>query len=702
MEQGGEGKRTVRTQGSRKAMIPELDRALAAARDEDARRLRELLEALPAAIYTTDAAGRLTYYNRAAIELAGRTPELGQQWCVTWRLYEPDGTPLPHEACPMAVALKENRPVRGREAVAERPDGTRVPFMPYPTPLRDRTGALIGGVNMLVDLSEIKRAEAALRDRERRLCELNGSLERQAEERARQLAASRAQLQALFEVSPDWLTLQRATPDGNFVYADINPACEAAYGMTRAEIIGRTPEDVLDPEAACIKLHHLRQCLATGQPQRFVERRLMAGKTRVLDIVFVPVPDRAAGSDRLIITTARDITEREELEAQLRQAQKMEVLGQLTGGVAHDFNNLLTAITGNLELIEQRLGADERTARLMGAAQRAAQRAAALTEQLLAFARRQHLRPQPIDINAVIRGMSDLLGRTLGPNLGVHTVLAEDLWLALVDPTQLEIAVLNLAINARDAMPRGGSIVVETHNLVSGVDAMPAELAGRDGVMLAVRDTGTGMSEEVRARAIEPFFTTKEVGRGSGLGLSQVYGVARQSGGTIEIDSAPGVGTTVRLYLPRASGVPMHAEGEDRGRADPTARGRLLVVDDDTDVREIAVQMLRQAGYRVAEAASGHAALAALARGERCDLLVIDMVMPGLNGLETVRRARERRPALKTLFMTGYADAAADLAVAGAMIKKPFRLAELEEAVRRALNTAPDPVANVVALHSRR
>jgi PAS domain S-box-containing protein len=649
-------------------------------RDEDGRRFRDLLEALPAAVYTTDAAGRLTFYNQAAVDLAGRRPELGEPWCVTWRLYEPDGTPLPHEECPMAIALKENRPVRGVEAVAERPDGTRVPFMPYPTPLRDRSGALIGGVNMLVDLSGMKQAEAALRDRERRLRELNESLERQAEERARQLAASRAQLQAFFDVSPDWLTLQRATPDGKFVYVDINPTCEAAYGLTRAEVVGRTPEEVLGPDAARVPLHHLRECLSTGQSQHYVARRTMAGRTRTIDVVFVPVPGRTASGERLIITTARDVTEREELEAQLRQAQKMEVLGQLTGGVAHDFNNLLTAITGNLELIEQRVGGDERTARLVRSAQRAAERGATLIEQLLAFARRQHLRPQPVDINAVIHGMSDLLGRTIGPNIGVHTVLADDLWPALVDSTQLEIAVLNLVINARDAMQHGGSVLIETRNLVSGVDPLPAEIAGRDGIVLAVRDTGTGMNEEVRARAIEPFFTTKAVGKGSGLGLSQVYGVARQSGGTIEIDSAPGVGTTVRLYLPRASGTLASAEATARGHDAPATRGQLLlVVDDNADVREIAVQMLRQAGYGVSEAESGHAALEALARGERYDLVVIDMIMPGLSGLDTVHRARERWPALKALFMTGYADASAwtDLAETGPMIKKPFRLAEL-------------------------
>ncbi|HJU16679.1 MAG TPA: PAS domain S-box protein [Stellaceae bacterium] len=676
------------------------EQRIAEAHNADERRFRELLEALPAAVYTTDAEGRLTFYNQAAIDLAGHRPELGRQWCVSWRLYRPDGTPMAHEECPMAVALRENRPVRGVEAVAERPDGTRVPFMPYPTPLRDGSGALVG-VNMLVDLSGIKQAEAALRDSERRLRELNETLEQQAEERARQLAASRAQLQAFFDISPDWLTLQRVTPDGNSVYVDLNPACEAAYGLSRDQVVGRTPEEVLGREAE-VPLRHLRECVATGKPQHYVARRTMAGRTRTIDVVFVPVPGRSENGERLVITTARDITEREELEAQLRQAQKMEVLGQLTGGLAHDFNNLLTAITGNLELLEARVQTDERTARLARAAQRAAERGAKLTEQLLAFSRRQHLHPQPVDVNTVIRGMGDLLGRTIGPNIGVQTALAADLWPALVDPTQIEIAVLNLAINSRDAMPLGGTILIETRNRVGGVDPLPAELGGCDCIMLSVSDTGTGMSEEVRARAVEPFFTTKEVGKGSGLGLSQVYGVVQQSGGTFEIDSAPGRGTTVRLYLPRAiiasAGAAATAEGSG-----PEARARLLVVDDDADVRDIAVQMLRQAGYAVTEAESGHAALEALARGETYDLFVVDMIMPGLNGVEAVRRARARWPGLKALFMTGYADAAlrADLNETGPLIKKPFRLAELAAAVQRALSLPASAAANVVPLRSR-
>jgi signal transduction histidine kinase len=264
--------------------------------------------------------------------------------------------------------------------------------------------------------------------------------------------------------------------------------------VTRAEIVGRTVEEVLGCEAAQLPLRHLRECLRTNEPQRYVAQRTMAGRTRTIDVVFVPVPGRSESSERLIITTARDITEREELEAQLRQAQKMEVLGQLTGGVAHDFNNLLTAITGNLELLEGRVKTDLKAARMVRSAQRAAERGAQLTEQLLAFSRRQHLHPQPVDINVVIHGMSDLLGRTIGPNIGVHTALAPDLWPALVDSTQIEIALLNLVINARDAMPVGGSILIETRNLRRGVDPLPAEIAGRDFLMLAIRDTGTGMT----------------------------------------------------------------------------------------------------------------------------------------------------------------------------------------------------------------
>jgi signal transduction histidine kinase/CheY-like chemotaxis protein len=441
----------------------------------------------------------------------------------------------------------------------------------------------------------------------------------------------------------------------------------------------------------------MAEVLRGGEPARDVEMVIEKpdGERRLILATIEPLR-AAAGAIAGAIGCFQDITA-------LHQAQKMEVLGQLTGGVAHDFNNLLTAVAGNLELLEMRVKDDPKSAKLVHSAQRAAERGAKLTEQLLAFSRRQHLHPQPVDVNAVICGMNDLLGRTIGANIDVQTVLAPDLWPALVDATQIEIALLNLVINARDAMPLGGSILVETRNLTRGVDPLPAEIAGCDCLMLAIRDTGIGMTEEVRARAIEPFFTTKGAGLGSGLGLSQVYGVARQSGGTLAIDSALGRGTTVRLYLPRAAGVPAQAHGSARGGDKADRRGRILVVDDDADVREIAVQMLRQTGYGVTEAENGYAALAALSRGETYDLILIDMVMPGLNGLDAVHRARERWPGVKALFMTGYADTAAhaELAETGPVIKKPFRLAELSDAVQSTLHSRGNgAAANVVPLRS--
>jgi|HubBroStandDraft_4_1064222.scaffolds.fasta_scaffold01558_7 PAS domain S-box-containing protein len=546
-------------------------------------------------------------------------------------------------------------------------------------------------------------AESALRESERRLLELNERLEQLAERRARQLLASRAQIQAIFENSPDWLTLFRAAKDGRFIYEDLNRATERAYGRSYDEVVGHTVEEILGVEQAQLPLHHMRECIRTGENQRYTARRTFsAGVTRTVDVMFVRVPELHEG-DYFIMSTARDLTEREAMEERLRQSQKMEAVGQLTGGLAHDFNNLLTAIIGNLELLEARVAGDTRAASYLGGAQRAAENGAKLTEQLLAFSRRQHLQPRAIDLNGVIGGMRDLLARTIGSNIHIHTRLNPELWRALVDPTQIEIAILNLAINARDAMPLGGNLTIETRNLISGIDALPGEIGDRDCICISVRDTGTGMTEEVLRSAVEPFFTTKEVGKGSGLGLSQVYGMVRQSNGTLQIDSRPGAGTAVHLYLPRA-------EAHKTGHTEPgngarlAEGGRILVVDDDDGVREVTVQMLRQIGYGVAEVDGGEAALAALARGEIYDLVVIDLAMPGLNGAETVRRARERWPGLRVLYVTGYADLAGNERRTGAdpLIKKPFRLEELRAAVRRALRKSrAGEGKNVVPLRKR-
>jgi PAS domain S-box-containing protein len=529
-------------------------------------------------------------------------------------------------------------------------------------------------------------AESALRESERRLLELNDRLEQLAERRARQLHASRAQIQAIFDNTPDWLTLFRATKDGRFIYEDLNRATERAYGRSYGEVIGRPLEEILGPEQAELPLQLMRECIRTGENQRYTAHRTMAGVTRTIDVMFVRVPELHEG-DYFIMATARDLTEREAIEERLRQSQKMEAVGQLTGGLAHDFNNLLTAIIGNLELLAPRVAGDARATTYLGGAQRAAENGARLTEQLLAFSRRQHLQPRAIDLNEIIGGMRDLLVRTIGTAIRVHTDLTPELWPALVDPTQIEIAILNLAINARDAMPLGGSLTIETRNLARRVDPIPSEIGDRDCIRISVRDTGTGMSEEVLRSAVEPFFTTKEVGKGSGLGLSQVYGMVRQSHGTLQIDSRPGDGTAVHLYLPRAKADESADAGAGNAAKSAEPGGRILVVDDDAAVREVTVQMLRQLGYGVAEADGGQAAIDALSRGEVYDLMLIDLAMPGLNGIETVRRARERWPGLRVLYVTGYADFAAIERRIGddPLIKKPFRLVELRGEVRRAM-----------------
>jgi PAS domain S-box-containing protein len=546
-------------------------------------------------------------------------------------------------------------------------------------------------------------AAVAIRENERRLRDLNERLAHRAAQRRRDLDASRAQMQAIFDNTPDWLTLFRATSDGRFIYADMNRTTELAYGLGRGEVIGRPLEDILGVEPAQLPLRLMRACILTGENQRYTARRTMAGRTRAIDVMFVKVPEKYDGDD-FIMATARDITERETMEERLRQSQKMEAVGQLTGGLAHDFNNLLTAVIGNIELLTPRLAGDPAASRFLAAAQRAAENGAKLTEQLLAFSRRQHLQPRAVDLNAVVDGMRELLTRTIGTTIRVNARLARELWPALVDPTQIEVAILNLAINARDAMPLGGTLTIETRNLACGIDPVPAEIGDADCICLSVRDTGTGMTDEVLNAAVEPFFTTKDVGKGSGLGLSQVYGMVRQSNGSMQIESRVNTGTTVHLYLPSAAAPADRAES-DGGRATAErAGGRILVVDDNAPVREVSVQMLRELGFGVTEADSGHAALDALARGEAYDLLLIDVAMPGLNGIETVRRAREMSPGLRVLYVTGYADLSGMEHPSGddPLIKKPFRLAELAAELRSALRR-PRPASggNVVRLIDR-
>jgi len=352
------------------------------------------------------------------------------------------------------------------------------------------------------------------------------------------------------------------------------------------------------------------------------------------------------------------VDERQKAEAQLRQAQKMEAIGQLTGGIAHDFNNLLTAILGNLDLAMQK-DVSEPVGRLLNRAMQAADRGSRLTSQLLAFGRRQALAARPVDLNALIRELEPMLASTLTPAICIRQMLDPDLWPARADPTQIELALLNLAINARDAMPSGGKLTIATSNVAAGYADRPGDLGaeGADYVALVVSDDGEGMTQEVANRAFEPFFTTKDVGKGSGLGLSMVYGLAKQLGGTVNIESEPGLGASVTVYLPRANlseaaGVEEPPPAAVKA-ADPQSRP-VLVVDDDIDVRDITATSLRAYGYDVIEADSGASALAIMDRGCEIGVLVTDLIMPGMRGTELATEARRRRPALPIILITGF------------------------------------------------
>jgi signal transduction histidine kinase/CheY-like chemotaxis protein len=385
-----------------------------------------------------------------------------------------------------------------------------------------------------------------------------------------------------------------------------------------------------------------------------------------------------------------EIAERKQAEAALRQAQKMEAIGQLTGGVAHDFNNLLAVILGNLELATDQLPT-ERLRRLIGNAERAARRGARLTEQLLAFSRKQRLNLGATDLNALVSSMGDLLFRTIGGTVRIETILENDLWPALADVSQIELAILNLAINGRDAMPDGGRLTIRTANVGPATPQRPAELTSGHYVAVSVSDTGSGMTEEVQAKAFEPFFTTKAIGQGTGLGLSQVYGVVRQSGGTVRIDTRLGQGTTVTVYLPRASDHAATRQLEPAVVPQGDRRGAILVVDDDPDVRELTVAFLELLGYTATAGESGRAALQVLELGADLDVLLIDYAMPDLTGAETIRLVRAMRPDLRILMMTGYADTAALEGIAGGngILKKPFTRAELAAKIDSLFRAGP-------------
>jgi PAS domain S-box-containing protein len=557
------------------------------------------------------------------------------------------------------------------------------------------------------------REVAARKDAEEQLQELNRNLEQRASQRAEDLASSVLRLEEserrfrmLIEGVTDYAIFM-LDPGGNVV--NWNPGAQRIKGYERAEIIGQHFSRFYTPEDQHNRVPHLAIDTAARTGKFEAEGwRVRKDGTRFWANVVINAIRSSAGELVGFAKVTRDLTERRATEERLKQSQKMEGIGQLTGGVAHDFNNLLTIIIGNLEALQRNFTEEEldvtRLKRSADNAMRGARRAESLTQRLLAFSRQQPLEPKSVDVGRLVTGMSDLLRRTLGEQISVETVLAGGLWRAHADPNQLEVAIINLAVNARDAMPSGGKLTLETANVhlderyaAEQVEVLPGQY-----VMLAVTDTGVGMPSEVKAKAFDPFFTTKDIGQGTGLGLSQVYGFVKQSRGHVQIYSEEGEGTTVKIYLPRHHSDAADAEEEPvrtvaRGRKSET----ILVVEDDDDVRNYSSESLRELGYTVLEARNARMALQLLERHPEVAVIFTDIGLPGgMNGRQLCEEARKLRPTLKVLFTSGYArnaivhDGRLDPGVE--LLTKPFTQAALGEKLRDIIDAKSSPARVLV------
>jgi PAS domain S-box-containing protein len=498
---------------------------------------------------------------------------------------------------------------------------------------------------------------------------------------ARALATERALLHGLLDSSDDALSFKDL--QGRFVR--LNAAKAASLEQPVSRCLGRPETEFLPPEAHASLTGADREAMVAGRAIEVTEQRQQDGLPRWVRVSRIPIQAADGGVSHLA-TIEHDITEQRGLEERLRQAEKMQALGTMAGGVAHDFNNLLTAILGSLDLLLRSGLPLPRQELLAKNAILAAERGSTLTQRLLSFSRKRDLQLRAVDVNRLVGDMEDLLLRSLPDTARLERVLQPDLWPALVDPEQLGLALLNLCINSRDAMPDGGTITLSTRNLILTDDGI-TDLRSGDYVVISVADTGSGMSPTVLGQAFEPFFTTKEVGKGTGLGLSMVYGLTRQSGGTATIDSTLGQGTTVELFLPRSTEAPEPPPGTE-GAPLPLGRSvKILVVDDDPGVRGVTATFLSDLGHRVIEVPDGETAMHVLEDVADIGLLVTDLVMPGMSGGELAGRARSMRPQMPILLLSGYADPG-NVPAGYPMLRKPFRHADLARSVAELLKPA--------------
>jgi PAS domain S-box-containing protein len=705
----------------------------------DAERLRVALAAGGLGDWSWDATTDVVNFSRQAADLFGIPPGPHMTWKEMQKLLHPDDAPPAAEAVAAAMAERRDYNIHYR---VNRPDGRQIWIHAFGRPVYGDDGHAKGMLGAVRDITEQRRLEARLLSETRTLDALN---------RSGAAIAAELDIGKVVQMVTDTGVEITGAQFGAFFY-NVKDAAGGSYTLYTLSGVDRSrferfpmprATEVFKPTFEGTGI--VRSGDITADPRygkNAPYRGMPAGHLPVRSYLAVPVvsrsgevlgglffghaePDRfRARHERLMVGIAAQaaiavdngrlysslrefnetlekrvaaaVAEREQAEAALRQAQKMEAVGQLTGGIAHDFNNLLQIITGNLELLQRALPADQaRLHRAVGNALTGSRRAAGLTQRLLAFSRRQPLDPKPIDLRQLLLGMTELLQRTLGETIHLQTVQGAGVWRVEVDQNQLESAIINLALNARDAMPSGGKLTLEVSNaeIDHAYAAVNSEVRPGQYVLLSVSDTGTGMTPEILGRAFEPFFTTKEVGRGSGLGLSMVYGFIRQSGGHAKIYSEEGHGTTVKLYLPRLLGEPA-ADPAPAERASPggDAGETILVVEDDEAVRAFSVEALRALGYRVLEAADGPSAMEVVRRqAVSLSLLFTDVVLPGgMTGAQLAEQVHGTRPDLPVLFTTGYARNAivhhGRLDPGVELLSKPFSISELAGRVRDLLD----------------
>ncbi len=649
--------RTAMESTSRQA---ELERAVQdgeAALRETSATLRAIIDGSPLAVIATDLDRKVTLWNPASERLFG------------WTAAEAMGrlNPIVPEGKWDEYAALSGQAVEGRTLVdvevrRRRKDGSLVDVSLSTASMRDGRGNACGIVGFFSDITERKRAEETLKEREE-------------------------QYRYLFESNPNPMWVYDLE---TLAFLAINNAAVSRYGYSREEFLGMTIKDIRPTEDVPALLENVSK-VTEGIDEAGIWRHRKKDGT----IISVKITSHTMLFDgrRCEIVLAHDVTREREMESQLRQAQKMEAVGRLAGGVAHDFNNLLTAISGYSDLLLVRLSAHDPVRREVEEIRKASDRAASLTRQLLAFSRRQVLQPRVLDLNAVVADMNSMVRRLIGEDIDLVVVPGAGLWRVKADPGQIEQVIVNLAVNARDAMPGGGRLTIDTSNAEVAAPSDAARLSLPPGpyAVLTVADTGEGMTAETISHIFEPFFTTKEAGKGTGLGLATVYGIVAQSGGAIDVASAPGRGTSFRVYLPR-----VEAEAEPpapvvRGAEDHRGTETILLVEDEDAVRTLVLTILKRKGYAVLTARNGGEALLVCERHSgRIELMVTDVVMPGMGGPDLARRLSPLRPGMKTLYMSGYTDDEivhpGDLEPGTHYIQKPFTPDALARKVREVLD----------------